>query len=728
MTGKTLGNRYELGERIGMGGMASVFAARDNVLDRDVAVKVMLPQFAADPGFARRFHQEATAAASLQSAHIVTIYDWGQDGDDCYLVMELLPGSDLRSFTAAGTPLDPRRVAEIGAQICRALSVAHDQGIIHRDIAPQNIMVLPDESVKVMDFGIAKVAGSELTQTSTVLGTARYLSPEQAQGKPLTPASDLYSLGVVLYELAAGQPPFTGPDPISVALQHVSADPVPPSTLNPNISNDLSAVIMRALSKRPEERFSSAREMGDALTSRLDVTNLTASPCDSDSESATQEMKAPQSNDRDKTRAMPRLFDGTPDATLLMHSVSSETDALPDAAIRVKAPDSASRVTKGRARTTAAAIMGAAIVIACCIVLTIRPWEPWPLPETGGDAESPASAELPEDARTGDDKSSSGTQEEKGDSGTALSQRDIEITLQLQELCNQAGSYDKQIGEAASLFNSTYLSASDIRQRNASSASTLASTLEQQVKDLKQWNLLGSSACYQPWQQVCELYDCLYQRISVIDQAWSLSLRYSNPADHQSEILEPLTRDKDESGNNRYYARFQELLPQIKLPSLDSSSVKGSHVENDYVAFDLPPSWEGKVNVFYVGDDIIVRSKKDGTAARTLLTATVVSEFSEGVGGDIANSRLYFHDNSKGQRIEFWQTRYAFIARENASRLAAGETVTFYPMLDDADLNEIISIQTGLSLREVLNASDDSIVFRGDDFFDENIVPTIQVK
>ena len=199
MTGRIFNNRYQITERIGIGGMAEVYQAQDNVLGRRVAVKVMLPQYASDAAFAQRFRQEAASAANLQSPYIVNVYDWGQDDGTYFIVMEYIRGTDLKTGIVQRGALNQRKVAEIGSQVCQALSVAHNQDIIHRDIKPQNIMVQPDGNVKVMDFGIARAKNSVMTQTSSVLGTAHYISPEQAQGKDLTAASDIYSLGIVLY-------------------------------------------------------------------------------------------------------------------------------------------------------------------------------------------------------------------------------------------------------------------------------------------------------------------------------------------------------------------------------------------------------------------------------------------------------------------------------------------------------------------------------------------------
>ncbi len=269
MTGRVFNNRYQITERIGIGGMAEVYRAQDNVLGRLVAVKVMLPQYAADPNFTARFKQEAAAAANLQSPYIVNVYDWGQDDGTYYIVMEFVRGSDLKTAIIERGAINQRKVAEIGSQVCQALSVAHNLDIIHRDIKPQNIMVQPDGNVKVMDFGIARAKNSVMTQTSSVLGTAHYISPEQAQGKELTATSDIYSLGIVLYEAATGKLPFDGPDAVSVAMKQVNDLPASPREINPDIDPALESIIMRAMAKNPSERFATAQDMRYALNDYL---------------------------------------------------------------------------------------------------------------------------------------------------------------------------------------------------------------------------------------------------------------------------------------------------------------------------------------------------------------------------------------------------------------------------------------------------------------------------
>ena len=266
---QVLGGRYLLKDKVGAGGMATVYRAQDQVLDRVVAVKIMLPQYASDPTFAARFKQEAQAAAGLSSPYIVSIYDWGKDGDTYYIVMEYLRGTDLKSGIRSHGALDPRKVAQIGSEIASALSVAHKHEIIHRDIKPQNIMVLPDGNIKVMDFGIARAKNSHLTQDNNVLGTAHYVSPEQTRGQELGPTTDIYSLGVVMYECATGQVPFDGDDAITVAMKQVNEQPVPPSQINPNVDQTLERIILKCMEKDPVNRYQTATELRQALNDYL---------------------------------------------------------------------------------------------------------------------------------------------------------------------------------------------------------------------------------------------------------------------------------------------------------------------------------------------------------------------------------------------------------------------------------------------------------------------------
>ena len=277
MSAMLLGGRYQVQDKIGAGGMATVYRGLDEVLGRTVAIKTMLPQYANDPSFAARFKQEAQAAAALQSPYIVSVYDWGKDADTYYIVMEYLRGTDLKSGIRKHGALDCKKVAQIGSQIAQALSVAHKHDIIHRDIKPQNIMVQPDGNIKVMDFGIARAKNSHLTQDNSVLGTAHYVSPEQTQGKELGPTTDIYSLGIVMYEAATGQVPFQGDDAISVALKQVNEQPKPPSQLNPAVDPSLESIILKCMQKNPAERFQTAdelyRTLRDYLAGRMQAVN-----------------------------------------------------------------------------------------------------------------------------------------------------------------------------------------------------------------------------------------------------------------------------------------------------------------------------------------------------------------------------------------------------------------------------------------------------------------------
>ncbi len=281
MAGKVLGGRYTVQDRIGTGGMAIVYRGLDEVLGRTVAIKTMLPQYATDPSFAARFKQEAQAAAALSSPYIVSVYDWGKDEDTYYIVMEYLRGTDLKSGIRRHGALDGKKVAQIGSQIAQALSVAHRHEIIHRDIKPQNIMVLRDGNIKVMDFGIARAKNSHLTTDNSVLGTAHYVSPEQTQGKELGPTTDIYSLGIVMYEAATGQVPFEGDDAITVALKQVNEQPKPPSQINPNVDPSLESIILKCMQKDPAARFQTADELyhtlRDYMAGRLQAVNAVTS-------------------------------------------------------------------------------------------------------------------------------------------------------------------------------------------------------------------------------------------------------------------------------------------------------------------------------------------------------------------------------------------------------------------------------------------------------------------
>jgi beta-lactam-binding protein with PASTA domain/predicted Ser/Thr protein kinase len=254
---RVLSGRYRIVRHLARGGMADVFEAEDTLLGRSVAVKLLHANFASDEAFVARFRREAQAAANLSHPNIVAIYDWGQDEGTYFMVMELIRGRTLREIIKTEGPLLPRRSAEIAAETAAALSIAHQHGVFHRDIKPGNIMITEDGSVKVTDFGIARALddSEELTRTGAVIGTATYFSPEQAQGLPADERSDVYSLGIVLYEMLAGKPPFTGESPVAVAYQHVSEPAPAPDAVNPDVPPELSAIDEHAIQKKPADRY-----------------------------------------------------------------------------------------------------------------------------------------------------------------------------------------------------------------------------------------------------------------------------------------------------------------------------------------------------------------------------------------------------------------------------------------------------------------------------------------
>jgi serine/threonine protein kinase len=296
MNGSVLGNRYRIEARIGAGGMAEVYRGIDPVLNRTVAIKVLLPQFARDTSFVERFRREAQAAARLNHPNIVGVFDTGADDGTQFIVMEFIEGRTLADFLAAGRRPTPVQATEISQKICSALAAAHAQGVIHRDIKPGNVMVTRDGTVKVMDFGIARMTSGVETapQTSAVLGTASYLSPEQAQGGPVDARTDIYSLGVVLYELLIGRPPFTGDSPVAVAYKQVNEAPIPPSQLNPDVPPRLDAVVMRALSKNPANRYQTALEFSEDLQRVIKGQEVQATPLLPAMGEATQVISRPQ--------------------------------------------------------------------------------------------------------------------------------------------------------------------------------------------------------------------------------------------------------------------------------------------------------------------------------------------------------------------------------------------------------------------------------------------------
>ncbi len=265
--GKMLDNRYEIIECIGIGGMAMVYKTRDHRLNRLVAVKILKPELAQDADFRRRFHDESQAVAMLSHANIVSVYDVSRSDGLDYIVMELVDGLTLKQYMQRrGTPLNWREAQHFITQIMRALSHAHGRGIIHRDIKPHNIMVLRDGSVKVTDFGIAQLASAaQNTMTQEAIGSVHYISPEQAKGSHVDCRTDIYSAGVVLYEMLTGRLPFEGDTPVAVAIQHIKSIPVPPRDLNPGVPQGLEAITMKAMAPELSQRYASADEMLDDL-------------------------------------------------------------------------------------------------------------------------------------------------------------------------------------------------------------------------------------------------------------------------------------------------------------------------------------------------------------------------------------------------------------------------------------------------------------------------------
>jgi len=270
--GGVIAGRYEILDRISEGGMATVFRARRLPGGDVVALKVLREQFASDAEFVERFEREAKAVAALTHQHMVRVYDSGRDGDVHFIAMEHIEGEDLKAHIRRLRRLEPGRAREIASQVCEALEYAHEHGVIHRDVKPQNILLTPEGDVKVTDFGIARAMSSAtITQTGTVLGSVQYLSPEQARGGTVGRAADLYSLGVVLFEMVTGQLPFAGDSPIAIALSHVNQPPPPPRSIVPDLPQEVEGIILLALAKSPGRRYRSAEEMRGDLAGETDL-------------------------------------------------------------------------------------------------------------------------------------------------------------------------------------------------------------------------------------------------------------------------------------------------------------------------------------------------------------------------------------------------------------------------------------------------------------------------
>src|SRR6266508_527823 len=261
-TPQILLGRYEVGRLLGAGGMAEVYEGHDRLLARRVAIKILLSQYAHDPAFLARFRREAQSAASLSHPNIVSVFDTGSEGDTWFIVMEYVDGRTLKDIIRAEGALYWARAAEVAADVAGALAVAHARGIVHRDVKPGNVMLTTEGKVKVMDIGIARAtAVPSITQPSAVVGTAQYIAPEQAQGLKEDASTDVYALGCCLYEMVTGQVPFSGPTPVAIAYRHVREEPTPPRALNPDVPPPLERVCLKAMAKRPEDRYQTAAEM-----------------------------------------------------------------------------------------------------------------------------------------------------------------------------------------------------------------------------------------------------------------------------------------------------------------------------------------------------------------------------------------------------------------------------------------------------------------------------------
>jgi len=263
--GTIIDGRYRVLHRLGAGGMADVYLAQDEQLDREVALKLLHRRFAEDPGFVERFRREAQAAASLQHPNVVSVFDRGTFEDTYYIAMEYLDGRTLKRLIREEAPLDTTRAIDLTIQMLKAARFAHRRGVIHRDLKPHNVIVDSGDHVKVTDFGIARAGASDMTETGSIMGTAQYLSPEQAQGHAVSAPSDLYSVGIVLYEMLTGRVPFDGESPVSIALKHVSEAPIPPSQFNPEIPSALEQVVLWSLNKDPADRPADADQFIMAL-------------------------------------------------------------------------------------------------------------------------------------------------------------------------------------------------------------------------------------------------------------------------------------------------------------------------------------------------------------------------------------------------------------------------------------------------------------------------------
>src|SRR5437016_2809556 len=313
---EVLGDRYQLQDPIGRGGMATIYRARDLRMDRTVAVKVLREVYSTDPKFVRRFQVEAKAASALQHPNIVQVYDYGQTDGNYYIVMELVEGTDLRRYLRSRGVLDVDRAVIIAHDVALGLGAAHRRNIVHRDVKPQNVLVGRGGSIKLTDFGIASVYkdinAERLTTTGMTLGTVQYYAPEQAQGEIVSPAADVYALGIVMYEMLTGRTPFDGDTPVAVAMQHIQDPPVPPSQYNSAIPPALEEIVLRCLEKVPDMRFRDGSQLaralellGDADTSATLPFTPGSTPVPTSSAPVNQIPSRPNASGRGPARSIP---------------------------------------------------------------------------------------------------------------------------------------------------------------------------------------------------------------------------------------------------------------------------------------------------------------------------------------------------------------------------------------------------------------------------------------
>lgn len=543
LAGVVLNSRYRIREIIGSGGMAEVYEAYDEILERDVAVKVMLPGFAADSDFPERFYREAKASASLQNAHIVSVFDWGCSDGEYYIVMELLKGRVLSRFISENAPLKIADAVTIGCQVCQALREAHGKGIIHRDIKPQNIMVLDDGMVKVMDFGIAKAGNATSPFTTVIMGTASYMSPEQAQGKTPTPASDIYSLGVVLYEMLTGTTPFSGEDSFSIVLKHISEDPAPPSSVRADLPIELDRIIMRALEKDPGNRFQTASQMALALEEVLSGEGNQASLANGVRFSSSLPMRSAQ-----PTETMLKTL------PIASHGFTNDDG---------EASDAPSSKSSTATTSIVLAIITISIVASFISFLLISPWD-------NGNASASSSNSANEEATSAFSQSQvvEGGSTGVSSSGPLPAALDgDELKEYLERFYGVVTSMDTRVRQLAEEFNENYLSSDvDVRKSSASFVDEFSKQIQARYDALVELNVPMSSEYYQSWVDLCTLYDCLARRIDAIDEAWTISLSFEDPSGHEDEITEPLSRDRGEDGNSIYLTQFEETNASFSIP------------------------------------------------------------------------------------------------------------------------------------------------------------------